>query len=204
MPNTLLSALPLPLWLPAWYRYRTRSLREPARQRHNTTLPSSDSGNGAGLRVEYKVTDPLKLVFDAVPLKVFNAFWYGYVVVDRILNWSCHCGNLLFWTALAFALVGLVGRHISSRALVVLGVLAATGFLFVWIVAFETKTYDPRLALAGMPALACLAALGLERWKVRIASSSRWSARGHARRDSAKSGSLVRILLLCGHVTHHR
>ena len=127
-------------------------------------------GTGLAYGVEYKVTDPLKLVFDAVPLKVFNAFWYGYVVVDPVFhNWSVPLPvNLLFWTALAFALVGLVGRHISSRALVVLGVLAATGFLSVWIVAFQTKTYDPRLALAGMPALACLAALGLERWKVRI------------------------------------
>lgn len=127
-------------------------------------------GTGLPYGVQYKVTDPLKLVFDAVPLKVFKAFWYGYVLVDPVFhNWSVPLlASLLFWAALAFALLGLVGRNVSSRVLVVLGVLAAMGFLSVWIVAFQTNSYDPRLALAGMPALACLAALGLERWKVHI------------------------------------
>jgi hypothetical protein len=127
---------------------------------------------GAGLAygVQYKVTNPVNLVFGDVPDKIFHTFWYGDVLVDPVFhNLSVPLPvNLLFWTALAFALVGLVGRNVSSRALVVLGVLAATGFLSVWIVAFQTKSYDPRLALAGTPALACLAALGLERWKVRI------------------------------------
>ena len=50
--------------------------------------------------------------------------------------------TLAFWITLAFALVGLIGRHISPRVLVVLGVLAVTGFLSVWIVAFQTSTYD--------------------------------------------------------------
>jgi hypothetical protein len=75
---------------------------------------------------------------------------------------------LLFWLALAIALIGLIGRHVSPRALLVLGVLAVAGFLSVWIVAFQTASYDPRLALGGVPALACLAALGLERWKLAV------------------------------------
>ncbi len=78
--------------------------------------------------------------------------------------------GLLFWLALAVALIGLIGRHVSQRALLVFwgGVVAVAGFLSVWIVAFQTASYDPRLALGGVPALACLAALGLERWKLAV------------------------------------
>jgi hypothetical protein len=127
-------------------------------------------GTGLAYGVQYNVTNPVNLVFGDVPDKIFHAFWYGDVLVDPVFhNLSVPLPvNLLFWAALAFALLGLLGRNVSSRAVAVLAVLAATGFLSVWIVAFQTKSYDPRLALAGMPALACLAALGLERWKVRI------------------------------------
>lgn len=48
----------------------------------------------------------------------------------------------------------------------VLATLVVTAFATVWIVAFQALTYEPRLALPGLPALACLAALGVERWRV--------------------------------------
>ena len=115
------------------------------------------------------MNDPINLIFVAVPEKFLHAFWCGDAAVDPVFHRSMPLSvTLAFWITLAFALVGLIGRHISPRVLVVLGVLAVTGFLSVWIVAFQTSTYDPRLALAGMPALACLAALGLERWRLRV------------------------------------
>jgi hypothetical protein len=46
--------------------------------------------------------------------------------------------------------------------------LALAGFVSVWIVAFQTATYEARLALTGLPALAGLAALGVERWKLPV------------------------------------
>jgi hypothetical protein len=123
-------------------------------------------GTGMPYDVPYRVTDPVKLIFVDVPGKFLHAFWYGDVFVDPVFQKSLPLAvSLLFWLLLACALVGLIGRHISPRVLGVLGVLAVTGFLSVWIVAFQTGTYDPRLALVGMPALAILAALGLERWK---------------------------------------
>ena len=127
-------------------------------------------GTGLAYGVRYQVTDPVKLIFVDVPLKFLHTFWYGDLFVDPVFHNSSVPlpVSLLFWLALAFALVGLIGRNLSSRLLVVLGVLAVTGFLSVWIVAFQTKTYDPRLALVGMPALACLAALGLDRWRLGV------------------------------------
>ena len=129
---------------------------------------------GAGLAygVQYKVTNPVNLVFGDVPDKIFHAFWYGDVIVDPVFhNWSVPLPvNLLFWTALAFALVGLVGRHISSRALVVLGVLAATDASPSGLLHSRRKPMTQDLLLPGCQrSCACLfAALGLERWKVGI------------------------------------
>jgi hypothetical protein len=44
--------------------------------------------------------------------------------------------------------------------------LALAAFTSVWIVSFQTASYEARLALTGLPALAGLAALGLQRWNV--------------------------------------
>ena len=55
-----------------------------------------------------------------------------------------------------------------KRVLVTLAVLTLAAFAAVWVVAFQGATYEARLALTGMPALACLAALGVERWKLPV------------------------------------
>lgn len=36
----------------------------------------------------------------------------------------------------------------------------------MWIVAFQTSTYQARYAYAGLAAIAALAALGVERWRL--------------------------------------
>jgi hypothetical protein len=112
------------------------------------------------------VTDPAKYILIDVPATFLHIFWYGSDW-GEIFRWPWPVG-LLFWLVLACALLGLIGRHISPGILLVLGTLTVTGFVSVWIVAFQTATYDPRLAFAGVPALACLAALGLERWRLAV------------------------------------
>ena len=108
----------------------------------------------------------MKYIVVDVPDTFLHTFWYGSGW-QEFFRWPWPVG-LLFWLALAGTLVGLIGRHVSPKALLVLAVLTVAGFLSVWIVAFQTKTYDPRLAFGGVPALACLAVLGLERWKLPV------------------------------------
>ncbi len=69
-----------------------------------------------------------------------------------------------------FRALGIVGSRLDPRALGVVAIITAAGFASVWLVASQTTTYDGRLAFTGLPALACLSALGLERWKLRVRS----------------------------------
>ena len=136
-----------------------------ASQRYLTQI-----GGGLGMPygVPYRVTDPLKTIVLEVPTRFIHVFFYGWGWDDAFLKSLPLPVSLLFWVLLAFALVGLIGRHVSRGVLVVLGTLTLASFLSVWMVAFQTASYDPRLALVGMPALACLAALGLERWRLTV------------------------------------
>ncbi len=117
----------------------------------------------------YAVLDPLRLVLHDVPVRIFQTFWFES-------GWDANrwrtSVSVFFWLALALALVGLwrrrgVGRITAEhrRGELALIVLTLAGFASVWEVAFTTATYDAREALLGLPALACLAALGLERWR---------------------------------------
>jgi hypothetical protein len=123
-------------------------------------------GIGTPYDVPYTVADPVRYVLVDVPSKFLHIFWYGSGW-EEAFHWPWPVG-LLFWVVLAVALFGLVGRRVAPRVLATLGVLAMTGLLSVWIVSFQTLSYDPRLALAGAPALACLAALGLGRWNLGV------------------------------------
>ena len=101
-------------------------------------------GGGLGMPygVPYRVTDPLKTIFLDIPTKFIHVFFYGFGSDTAFLKPLPLPVSLLFWLLLAFALVGLIGRHVSRMMLVVLGTLALAGFLSVWIVAFQTATYD--------------------------------------------------------------
>jgi hypothetical protein len=127
---------------------------------------SKIGGTGTPYDVLYRVTDPIKYIVVDVPSRFLHVFWYGSGW-GEFFRWPWPVG-LLLWLVLAFMLLGLIGQHEPPRILLVLGALAVAGFLSVWIVAFQTASYDPRLALGGVPALACLAALGLERWKLAL------------------------------------
>ena len=88
----------------------------------------------------YTVTDPFKYIIVDVPSRFLYIFWYGSGWGARF-HWPWVVGAV-FWLVLAISLFGLISRNISPGILVVLGVLTLTGFLSVWIVAFETSTYD--------------------------------------------------------------
>jgi hypothetical protein len=122
---------------------------------------SKVSGLGTPYGVEYRVSDPIRHIFFDVPERFLQVFWYGSGWTE-IFRWPWPVG-LVFWLALAATLVGLAHSTVSSQVLLPLAVVAVSGFLSLWIVSFQTATYDPRLALVGMPALACLAALGVQR-----------------------------------------
>jgi hypothetical protein len=73
-----------------------------------------------------------------------------------------------FWFALVAALAGLFlgrrnARRTIGRPLVVLIAIVVAALSSVWIISLSADTYDGRLAFVGLAALACLAALGLER-----------------------------------------
>jgi hypothetical protein len=51
---------------------------------------------------------------------------------------------------------------------VALVVIAGTALLSVWGAAFQTFSFQARYALFGLPAIAGLAALGLETWKLPV------------------------------------
>jgi hypothetical protein len=53
--------------------------------------------------------------------------------------------------------------------LIVLITIVAAALSAVWITSLSTGTYEGRLAFIGLPAVACLAALGLERRKAPVA-----------------------------------
>jgi hypothetical protein len=145
------------------YRYGS-PLAQGATQRYLIQV----GGIGLPYGMAYRVVDPIRYVLINVPARFIDIFWYGSGW-NEVEHWPWPVG-LLFWLGLGLALVGLVGRRTPRKILLALGVIAATGLLSVWIVAFQTATYDPRLALAGAPALACLAALGLERRKLWVRS----------------------------------
>jgi 4-amino-4-deoxy-L-arabinose transferase-like glycosyltransferase len=120
----------------------------------------------------YVIVHPLRLMLLQVPVRIANQFphfsqlatvWPVPVIVG-------------FWLSLGVALLGLRGWSTrnnrsgqpSRRALVALAVLAGAGFLSVWLVALNTASYRGTLAALGWPSLACLVALGLERWKLAL------------------------------------
>ena len=111
----------------------------------------------------YVVTDPFKLIVVQVPQRILQTFWYqsGW----NQFQWSRPV-NILFCIVTAGALAGLIHRHLKRETMVPLVAIAICAFLSVWVVAFQTTTYQARLAFFGLAALAALVALGLERWKV--------------------------------------
>jgi hypothetical protein len=113
----------------------------------------------------YRVSDPLGLFLVHVPVTILNSFWYQSGWNQFFWPWPV---NLAFSLMLAAALAGLVHRRIDRKVLVTLLTIVIAGFLSVWLVATQTKTYEGRYALVGLAAIAVLAALGVERWRLPV------------------------------------
>src|SRR5262245_45375558 len=137
---------------------------------HRASIDYLGPIGGIGARV-FGTPPMLGLLFVDVPAKVSHSFWYnsgwGY------FKWPT-LAYVPFWLALVAALAGLFlmrrnARGAIGRPLVVLSVIVVAAFSAVWITSLSTDTYDGRVAFIGLPALACLAALGLERWTAPIA-----------------------------------
>jgi 4-amino-4-deoxy-L-arabinose transferase-like glycosyltransferase len=113
----------------------------------------------------YKVPDPIAMIAVQVPGKIARTFWYSSEW--NRFRWPWYA-SVPFWLALAGALVGLIGAHVAKRVLMTLAVLTLASLLAVWLAAFQTATYEARLAFTGLPALAGLAALGVQRCKLPV------------------------------------
>lgn len=128
---------------------------------------------GLGTFGPYVVTNPVRLILYDVPSRIWWQFWHFSTMPPYSWPWLA---SALLWALMIFALAGLpirpgasVRRFDPARLqLLVLVSLVLAGFASVWVVAFNTAAYDARLALLGLPALACLAGLGLERRKLGI------------------------------------
>jgi predicted membrane-bound dolichyl-phosphate-mannose-protein mannosyltransferase len=110
----------------------------------------------------YVVADPMKLIFINVPQRIVHSIWFqsGW----GQFNWP----SWINWTITVFVLVliaTLIRGHTRKKVLAILGALAASGLLCVWMASFSTGTYAGRYAIGGVPAIAALLALALERWK---------------------------------------
>jgi 4-amino-4-deoxy-L-arabinose transferase-like glycosyltransferase len=129
-----------------------------------TTRYLMDSGGlGVWPGLPYRVIHPFALIFFDVPRRIFDQFWY--VSGWNEFHWSWPV-NLLFWSACAAALLGLIRHHVEHLTLVTLTAIVITALLSVWVLAFQTATYKPSYALVGVTALAALVALGVERWRL--------------------------------------
>jgi 4-amino-4-deoxy-L-arabinose transferase-like glycosyltransferase len=125
------------------------------------------SGGLGTFYTPYVIAHPLRLVFSDVPGRIFRGFWYTSGWTQ--FTWPTGI-SLALWVLLGGALMGLrrktratpLPERAHQIALRSLTVLVFAGFLSVWAVAFSTGTYEPRLALVALSALACLTALGLQ------------------------------------------
>jgi hypothetical protein len=126
---------------------------------------SAMNGLGAPLFGTYTVDNPLSHVFLSVPNRIVESFWYQSGWNRSHWSWEV---NVAITIAFACALIGLVGRAVEPRTLFSLGALSIAALLSVWVVSFQTGTYQARYAFFGLVAICGLAALGLERWRLPI------------------------------------
>lgn len=123
------------------------------------------NGLGGGFSGAYRVGDPLRHIFVSVPNRIVESFWYqsGW----NRSHWSSEV-NVAITLAFVCALIGLVGRHVERRTLFSLAALSTAALLSVWVVSFQTGTYQARYGYFGLVAICGLAALGLERWRLSV------------------------------------
>lgn len=115
-----------------------------------------------GYPIPYVVRDPLHLVLVDVPNRLLTN-WYESAWGR--FHWPT-CVGIILACVISAVLFGLSHQRISKRILFVLGAISVLSFLCIWVVAFETATYEPRYAFVGLAAMATLVALALRHWPV--------------------------------------
>ncbi len=120
-----------------------------------------------------RAAGPLKTFFVDLPRHVWKNFWYTNGWLRSTWAWWAY---LPFWL---LSVVGLAAATRSARepqfassdargpAIWFLAAFAVCAVAIVWILGLETPVDDARTGFVGLPAIACLLALGFE--------SSRWS-----------------------------
>jgi 4-amino-4-deoxy-L-arabinose transferase-like glycosyltransferase len=154
------------LVISGWYLVQnTVRYGDPLARRASAGYLSLIGGLGTPFGQAYKAGNPLSLIFVRVPVRILDGFWYQSDW--HLFQWSWPV-NLIFSLVLAGALAGLFRRHIDRKTLVTLLAIIFAAFLSIWFVAFQTATYQARLAFVGLAAIAVLAALGLEGWRLPV------------------------------------
>ena len=123
------------------------------------------NGLGGGLSGRYVLGDPLRHVFVSVPNRLLESFWYQSGWNRSHWSWEV---NVAITIAFVCTLIGLIGRRVEPHMLFSLGALSIAALLSVWLVSFQTGTYQARYAYFGLVATCGLAALGLERWRLLV------------------------------------
>lgn len=117
----------------------------------------------------FVVDPPLRQAFLTLPQGIYESFWYTSGWNQFSWQWWAY---VPLWLGLAAALAGLVVRASRTRPpaphLVVLVVLAVSALSTIWILGLQTSQTQARVAFMGLPAIACLAAAGLERLGVPV------------------------------------
>ena len=158
-----LSALAVSAWylIQNWIRYG-----DPLARHDSIVYLTRLGGLGAyfGYPIPYVVRDPLHLIVVDVPNRIvtnwYESSWGRF-------HWPTPVGVILA-CVIAAVLFGLIHQRVSKRDLFVLGAISVLSFLCIWVVAFETATYEPRYAFVGLGAMAALLAVALRRWPLAI------------------------------------
>jgi 4-amino-4-deoxy-L-arabinose transferase-like glycosyltransferase len=112
---------------------------------------------------------PLKTAFVTLPDATWKSFWYTSGWNQFYWPWWPY---LPLWLGLAAALLGLARPRLAGQAsklvLWVLGIIVFSGMAAFWILGLQTTNTQARVMFMALPAIACLAAIGLERWRLPV------------------------------------
>ena len=158
-----LSALAVSAWylIQNWIRYG-----DPLARHATLTYLVRDGALGLPDGVPYVVKDPINLIVFDVPNKIASNIWYSSGWGQ--FHWPQLVGYGITFVVL-LVLLGLIGQQgLSNQALLVLGLIGVLSVASVWFLAFQTAAYGARFAYVGIPAIAALVALALQRWPLAL------------------------------------
>jgi hypothetical protein len=153
------------LVISGWYLVQnTVRYGDPLARRATAHYLSKIGGLGTPAGQPYTVNEPLRFLFIQVPQRIVDTFWYlsGW----NQFHWSWQV-DVMFTLVFLAASAGLFHRRVNRRVLLILSVISIAAFLSVWGVALQSY-YQARYAFVGLPAMAGLMALGVERWKLPV------------------------------------